>query len=326
MIVESTIPPGTCEKKIYPILKRVFKKRNISEKKILLSYTYERVMPGANYLNSIKNYWRVASGINKHSLKKCVTFLKKIINTKKYPLTILDNIRSCELGKILENSYRATNIAFIEEWSRFAEQTKIDIYKVIEAIRLRPTHSNIRHPGFGVGGYCLTKDPYFGEYSAKKIWKKNNLDFPFSKKAIEINQSMPLVSLEKISNIYKKKLKNKKILIMGISYKEDVGDLRSSPSLYFMKNCLNRGMFVSWHDPYITNFQVKNTLKLEKLKVPSQFDIILFAVKHKKYNKINFNKSIFKNTIIFDANYVLSKRQLDQIKRNKINFGSIGRS
>ena len=74
----------------------------------------------------------------------------------------------------MENSFRATNIAFIEEWARFAELMNIDIYKVIEAIRLRPTHANIRHPGFGVGGYCLTKDPLFGLYSAKKIWKLNN--------------------------------------------------------------------------------------------------------------------------------------------------------
>ena len=104
---------------------------------------------------------------------------------------MLESIRACELGKILENSYRSANIAFIEEWSRFAEIINVDIYKVIESIRLRPTHSNLRHPGFGVGGYCLTKDPLFGEYAAKKLWNIKNLEFLFSKQAMKINDEMP---------------------------------------------------------------------------------------------------------------------------------------
>jgi len=325
MIVESTIPPGTCEKKIVPLIYSVFKKRKIKKKDILLAYTYERVMPGDNYLNSIQNYWRVMSGLNNKSKLKCKNFLKEIINTKKYPLTELDSIRACELGKILENSYRSTNIAFIEEWSRFAEAINVDIYKVIESIRLRPTHSNIRHPGFGVGGYCLTKDPLFGEYAAKKLWNIKNLNFQFSKQAMKVNDEMPLVTYNKIKTIFKNKIENKKILILGMSYKENVGDLRSSPSIYFSNKCIKKKIKLFWHDPFVKIIPNKNLIRINIVKNISNFDLVLFAVKHNVYRNINFDKKLIKKTIIFDANYVLTEKQLDQIKKNKINFYSIGR-
>tara|TARA_B100000767_G_scaffold243442_1_gene241102 strand:+ start:5117 stop:6484 length:1368 start_codon:yes stop_codon:yes gene_type:complete len=325
MIVESTIPPGTCEKKIVPLISNVFKKRKIKKKDILLAYTYERVMPGDNYLNSIQNYWRVMSGLNKKSKLKCKNFLNEIINTKEYPLTELDSIRACELGKILENSYRSTNIAFIEEWSRFAEAINVDIYKVIESIRLRPTHSNIRHPGFGVGGYCLTKDPLFGEYAAKKLWNIKNLNFQFSKQAMKVNDEMPLVTYNKIKTIFKNKIENKKILILGMSYKENVGDLRSSPSIYFSNKCIKKKIKLFWHDPFVKILPNKNLIKINIVKNISNFDLVLFAVKHNVYRNINFDKKLIKKTIIFDANYVLTEKQLNQIKKNKINFYSIGR-
>ena len=323
LIIESTIPPGTCEKKIIPLIKKITKKRKMNNEDIKLAYTYERVMPGENYLNSIKNYWKVMSGINRKSTNECKKFLKSIINTKKFPLTILKNIRSCEFGKILENSYRSINIALIEEWSRFAESINIDIYEIIEAIRLRPTHSNIRHPGFGVGGYCLTKDPLFGVYAAKKIWKKK-LDFVFSRLAMKINDQMPLESLKKIKKIFNNNVKNKKILILGMSYKENVGDLRFSPSIYFAKKCVQLKSKVYWHDPFVKSIPVNNVTKVDSIKNLSGFDLVLFAVKHDLYNKLKFDIRL-NNTIFFDANYVLTKKQLNKIENKKIIFHSIGR-
>ena len=325
MIIESTIPPGTCEKKIVPLMKKIFKKRNILKKQLLLAYTYERVMPGENYINSIKNYWRVISGINSVSKNKCKKFFTQIVNTKKYPLTELANIRDCELGKILENSYRSINIAFIEEWARFAEKINIDLYKVIDAIRLRPTHANIRHPGFGVGGYCLTKDPLFGVYAANKLWKIKNHKFPFSQLAMKINDKMPNVTFDKIKKLFKDNLKKKKILILGMSYKENVGDLRSSPSIYFCNKCIKNNIKIYWHDPYIDSIKNKKITKVNDLKEINTYDLVLFAVKHNLYRSLSFNKSLIKDTIIFDANNVLSEKQIVKIKKNKIKFQSIGR-
>ena len=154
IIVETTVPPGTCERVIVPELARFLRKRGLSENSILLAHSYERVMPGRECFDSIVNYWRVYAGHTARAAEACKNFLSKIINTEEYPLTRLDSTTSSEIGKLLENSYRAVNIAFMEEWGRFAEDIGIDLFEVIDAIRMRPTHSNIRQPGFGVGGYC----------------------------------------------------------------------------------------------------------------------------------------------------------------------------
>ena len=161
VIVETTVPPGTCEKVVLPILRKGFNERGLDGDRVNLAHSYERVMPGKEYLKSITNFWRVYSGINEEAALLCEEFLASFINTKRFPLTKLDSPRESESAKILENSYRAMNIAFIDEWTKFAEQAGINLLNVLDAVRVRPTHSNIRFPGLGVGGYCLTKDPAF---------------------------------------------------------------------------------------------------------------------------------------------------------------------
>ena len=127
VIIESTVPPGTCKEIIYPLIYNSFIKRKLDPEKFYLAHSYERVLPGKFYLNSIINNWRVYSGINNISAKKCKNFFKKIINTKKYPLYQLKNTTHSEFGKLLENSYRAVNIALIDEWSVLADKLKLDI-------------------------------------------------------------------------------------------------------------------------------------------------------------------------------------------------------
>ena len=117
--------------------------------------------------------------MNKSSSFKCRNFLKKYINYKKFPLYEFDNLIDCEAAKILENSYRAVNIAFIDEWTKFSVKTKLNLNKIIDAIKFRSTHTNIMRPGLGVGGYCLTKDPDFINFSGKYIFKKK-FSFPIT--------------------------------------------------------------------------------------------------------------------------------------------------
>lgn len=140
VIIETTVPPGACERIVYPIFKESFKERRLDISKLYLAHSYERVMPGDRYLDSIINFWRVYSGINEASADRCKTFLEMIINTEEYPLRKLSNTTASETSKLLENSYRAVNIAFMEEWGRFAENVGIDLYEIIDAIRMRPTH------------------------------------------------------------------------------------------------------------------------------------------------------------------------------------------
>jgi UDP-N-acetyl-D-glucosamine dehydrogenase len=326
LIIESTVPPGTCEKLVYPIFKKSFEKRRLNIDRFYLAHSYERVMPGDQYFDSIINYWRVYSGINIESADKCESFLSKVVNYKEYPLTRLKNTTASETGKLLENSYRAVNIAFIEEWGRFSEEVGVDLYEVIDAIRMRPTHSNIRQPGFGVGGYCLTKDPLFAKIAARDIFKIKGHDFNFSSKAVSINNQMPLVTLDKLAKYFNGSLIDKNILLMGVTYRQDVGDTRFSPSELFVKEAESKGAKVKAYDPLVDYWEELGSFIDKKLPETSEFDAIIFAVPHKEFSKIHFNEWIArKDILLFDANNVLTKKQLLEIKNYEFNYISIGR-
>ncbi len=158
ILIETTVAPGTTEQIAFPIIKLAFEKRGIHAIP-LLAHSYERVMPGKNYVASVRDFWRVCSGINKEARDRVVAFLGSVLNTRDYPLTVLDTPIESETAKIIENSYRAVILAFMDEWSLFAERNGVDLKKVIEAIRVRPTHSNILFPGPGVGA---TASPRMG--------------------------------------------------------------------------------------------------------------------------------------------------------------------
>ncbi len=164
ILIETTVPPGTTEYVAYPIIKKAFEQRGIISEP-LLAHSFERVMPGRNYVSSIRDFWRVCSGINEEARKRVVSFLSDILNVEKFPLTVLDRPIESETCKIVENSYRATILAYLHEWSLFAERNGVDLIKVLDAIRVRPTHSNIIFPGPGIGGYCLPKDGGLGIWS-----------------------------------------------------------------------------------------------------------------------------------------------------------------
>ena len=180
VLIETTVPPGTCENIVVPIKSKELSKRGLAKDAVLLAHSYERVMPGKSYLDSIKNYWRVFSGETPIAAEVCEEFLGSVINTRDYPLTQLKSMTASETAKVMENTYRAVNIAFIDEWTKYAENVGIDIFEVIDAIRSRPTHANIMSPGLGVGGYCLTKDPAFTPAAMRQIFKTGGDSFPFS--------------------------------------------------------------------------------------------------------------------------------------------------
>ncbi|MDY6973833.1 MAG: GDP-mannose dehydrogenase, partial [Thermodesulfobacteriota bacterium] len=168
VLIETTVPPGTTEYVAYPIIKKAFKARGIDEEP-LLAHSFERVMPGREYVRSVRDFWRVCSGINQKSREKVTRFLSEVLNVDEYPLTVLDRPLESETCKIVENSYRATILAFLDEWSLFAETNGVDLTKVINAIKIRPTHSNIIFPGPGIGGYCLPKDGGLGHWAYKHL-------------------------------------------------------------------------------------------------------------------------------------------------------------
>ena len=257
VLIETTVPPGTTEYVAYPIIKKAFEKRGLEHAEPLLSHSYERVMPGRNYVASIRDFWRVCSGINAEAKKRVTQFLSDILNVEKYPLTVLDRPIESETCKIVENSYRATTLAFMDEWSLFAERNGVDITKVINAIKVRPTHSNLIFPGPGIGGYCLPKDGGLGVWAYNTLMGFDDDIFRITPMAIDINDTRAL----HVTQLVRDALRNmgkivaaSKVAVLGASYREDVGDTRYSGSEVIVRKLTEMGAELVVHDPYVRHW------------------------------------------------------------------------
>ncbi len=256
VLIETTVPPGTTEYVAYPIIKKAFKVRGIEDEP-LLSHSFERVMPGREYVRSIRDFWRVCSGINEKAREAVTRFLSDIINVEQFPLTVLDRPIESETCKIVENSYRATILAFMDEWSHFAETNGVDLMKVIKAIKMRPTHNNIIFPGPGIGGYCLPKDGGLGLWAYKHLMGFENDIFRITPEAININDTRAL----RVAQLVRDALRNmgrivaaSQIAVLGASYREDVGDTRYSGSEIIVRKLTEMGAEVKAHDPYVDHW------------------------------------------------------------------------
>jgi nucleotide sugar dehydrogenase len=223
----------------------------------LLAHSFERVMPGRNYVASIRDFWRVCSGINDQARQRVEKFLSEVLNVADYPLTVLDRPIESETCKIVENSYRATILAFLNEWSLFAENNGVDLTKVIEAIKVRPTHDNIIFPGPGIGGYCLPKDGGLGVWSYHTLMGFEQDIFKITPQAIDINDTRALrpaqLTRDALRNMGKI-VAASKIAVLGASYREDVGDTRYSGSEIVVRKLTEMGGDVVVHDPYVKHW------------------------------------------------------------------------
>jgi len=256
VLIETTVAPGTTEQIAYPIMKKTFKRRGIKSDP-LLAHSYERVMPGRNYVASIRDFWRVCSGVNAKARKRVTKFLKEILNTEEFPLTVLDRPIESETAKIVENSFRATILAFLDEWSLFAERNGVDLKKVIEAIKVRPTHSNMIFPGPGIGGYCLPKDGGLGVWSYKHIFGFEDEVFKITPMAIDINDTRALHAAQLVRDALRNRgrpIAAADILVLGAAYREDVGDTRYSGSEIMARRLTEMGAELRVHDPYVEHW------------------------------------------------------------------------
>ena len=312
VLIETTVAPGTTEQVAFPVMKKIFRQRGI-EHDPLLAHSYERVMPGREYVASIRDFWRVCSGVNEQAKERVVKFLNEVINTKKFPLTVLDRPIESETAKIVENSYRATILAFMDEWSTFAERNGVDITKVIKAIKVRPTHSNMIFPGPGVGGYCLPKDGGLGVWAYKHILGFEDDIFKITPMAIDINDTRSLHAAQMVRDALRNMnvpIANADVLVLGASYREDVGDTRYSGSEIMIRRLSEMGAEIHVHDPYVDQWweftnqeeypQVgrsvffRNQKKLKDLKMKKELKealqgivAMVIAVRHEAYLDLN---------------------------------------
>jgi nucleotide sugar dehydrogenase len=310
VLIETTVPPGTTEYVAQPLIRKAFKKRGIKEEP-LLAHSYERVMPGKNYVSSVRDFWRVCSGINDISREKVVKFLNEVLNVEEFPLTVLERPIESETCKIVENSYRATILSFLDEWSLFSETNGVDLMKVIDAIKVRPTHNNIIFPGPGIGGYCLPKDGGLGMWAYKHLLGFESDIFKITSEAININDTRALRATQLVRDALRNMgyiVASSEITVLGASYREDVGDTRYSGSEIIVRKLTEMGAEVKAHDPYVRHWWelenqdaypavgnswsrfFRNQEHLNEFQMTSSLsealkdaDAVIFAVRHQEY-------------------------------------------
>jgi len=255
-LIETTVAPGTTEFVAWPIMKKAFAARGI-ETEPLLAHSFERVMPGRQYIASIRDFWRVCSGCNSRARDRVEKFLREVLNTEEFPLTVMDRPIESETTKIVENSYRATILAFLDEWSLFAERNGVDLIKVVKAIKVRPTHSNMIFPGPGIGGYCLPKDGGLGYWAYKHILGFSDDIFKITTTAIDVNDTRGLhvaaLTRDALRNMGRQ-VAGANILLCGASYRQDVGDTRYSGSEIVVRKLTEMRAEISVHDPYLEHW------------------------------------------------------------------------
>jgi nucleotide sugar dehydrogenase len=284
VLVETTVPMGVCERVVAPILREERMRRGIDDA-VLLANAYERVMPGPGYVDSILAYRRTFAGVDEASAEKAREFLSRVIDVEGHPLWQLEDTVSSELGKLLENSYRALNIAFIHEWTLLAERIGINLFDVVDSIRVRSgTHDNMRYPGFGVGGYCLTKDSLLAQWSAVHLFGADTvLDMTLS--SLKTNYEMPLHTLELAEEVVGGELAGATVAVCGVSYLADVADTRNSPTETLVDALAEKKARVRVHDPHVVTWIERPEIAvLQDLEEAiAGADVVVFAVPHESY-------------------------------------------
>ncbi len=277
VVLESTTYPGTTQELLKPVLET--KSGLICEKDFFLAFSPERVDPG-NAVYKTKNTPKVVGGIGKDSTETASALYRKVLESDIFEVS---SPAVAEMEKLLENSYRNINIALINEMAIICEQMKINIWEVIEAAKTKPYGFQAFYPGPGIGGHCIPLDPFY------LTWKAREYDYHtrLIELSGEINQYMPQYVVERVYRIlnrYKKPLNGSRILILGVAYKQDVGDYRESPALKVIELLEEEGVKVQYSDPYVTDFTNRGkeykSMELSK-ETLSQADLTVIITSHK---------------------------------------------
>ncbi len=311
VILSPSLPPGTTEKKVLPILERFSKLK--CEHNFYLIYNSERIFEGRALEDIEKNYPAIVAGLGKKSQHFGEKLLKKI--SKKGVLT-LSSLATAEAEKLFEGVYRDVNIALANELAGFCEEVGINYWEARKGANSQP-YCHLHYPGTGVGGLCIPIYPQFVINDAKKIGKPLKI----LENARKMNNTMPQKCVKKSLNLLSKnhiKPKGKKIAILGLGFRGEVVDSRLSPTYAVVKEFLKVGCKVSVHDPYIkedenlpTNVLLSGNLE----KIIKNASLIFISTDHKAYSKLN-KKSFLKANkplLIFDGRNILSKNYFQNI-------------
>jgi len=306
VVLESTTYPGTTEEEILPI----FEKSGFSHgKDFYLCFSPERIDPG-NKKFPVQKIPKVIGGIS-HSATQLAMKVYNIIIKQVVPV---NSARAAETVKLLENTFRLINIGLIDELSMMAHEMKIDIWEVIGAASTKPFGFMPFYPGPGVGGHCIPKDPLYLHWKAKSFGFHSR----FIKLASNVITFMPDYIVKRISASLLKlgiKLKGAKILVIGVTYKKDIKDLRKSPSIDVIISLRAQGAKVFYSDPVIPFLKLNDidlkSLKLEN-KLIKEFDCVLIATDH---SAIDYAQLLKSAKFIFDARNIYKGKNKEKVER-----------
>lgn len=308
IVLESTTYPGTTEEEMLPILEETGLKVGVD---FHLGFSPEREDPG-NKNFATGNIPKVVSAVTPAGLEIVIALYSKIV--KVVPVS---STRVAEASKILENTYRAVNIALVNELKIIFDRMDIDVWEVIEAAKTKPFGFQAFYPGPGLGGHCIPIDPFYLTWKAREY----DIHTHFISLAGEINNTMPYYVIEKVlkaMNTLGRSLIKANILIVGVAYKPDIDDMRESPALKIIDLLLKEGCHVSYYDPYIPTLpktrkyhQDLQSIDLEKIK-DKAFDVAIIVTDHAQ---VDYNGLINKAEIIVDTRNAMKQ---NGIKSEKI--------
>lgn len=284
VILESTTYPGTTEEVVKPILEKNGRKAGSD---FSLAFSPERIDPG-NKEWTFENTPKVVGGLTPSCSDAAVTFYEaltvRVVRAK--------GLKEAEMSKLLENTYRHVNIALVNEMWKLSHELGIDIWDVIDAAETKPYGFQAFRPGPGVGGHCIPIDP---NYLSHRVKSELGQPFRFVELAQEINASMPefvIRRAQEILNEQGKSLKGSHILILGVTYKADVADIRESPALPLIQGLLRRGALVSFDDPFVPNLHVSGS-KMQRVAsrdvAIESADLTILLQSHKAYRSLDLS-------------------------------------
>ena len=284
VVIESTVSPGTIDRFVRPIIEE---KGFVIGKDINLVHAPERIIPG-NMVYELLHNNRTIGADDKAVGEK----IKKLYSSFCLGEIVVTDIKTAEMTKVVENTFRAVNIAFANELAKICRHDDMDVYEIIKICNMHP-RVNILTPGPGVGGHCISVDPWFlvGDYPSltNVIWQ-----------SMKVNDSMPEFVLNRIHTIMKEKglTDIKRVGLYGLTYKENVDDYRESPTLQLLE-CQERHLAepLKVYDPYITQDIVKNQYH-DLDKFLDDVDMVVIMVNH---NEIKQNIDKLKNKVVFDT-------------------------
>lgn len=267
VILESTSFPGTMRDVVVP---EILKSSALKADQLYFAFSPERIDPGNTTWN-VHNTPKIVSGASPEDLEVASRFYSTFMEN----VVPVNSLEVAEMAKLLENTFRQINISFINEFAQLCESIGVSVWDVIDAAATKPFGFTRFNPGVGIGGHCIPVDPHYLNWKLKQLGRSSK----FIDLASEVNHEMPKYIVERALKLVKKPPKESSCLVVGLSYKPDVADLRESPSIELISNLRNRGVRVEWHDDLIDEWNGEKSSPLDGL-----YDLIILVHEHAQSN------------------------------------------